>query len=112
MALSADEQKLLDQLEASLRAEDPALARKFDLQPTAPASEPHRRWALAGGCFLAGIGLLVLGMLFNLLVVSVFGFLVMFAGVAIVAVRPRAKTGASQDDMSNDSADHDSLFGR
>jgi len=86
MALSADEQRLLDQLEESLRAEDPDLARK--LETHSDASSP-RRWALVIVCFLAGLALLVVGMLIDFRI-SVLGFLVMFAGVAVAMIRPKA----------------------
>jgi len=85
MALSADEQRLLDQLEESLRAEDPALARKLESHSDAPSP---RRWVLVIACFLVGLALLVVGMLVDF-PISVFGFLVMFAGVAIVLIRPK-----------------------
>jgi len=85
MPLSADEQRLLDQLEASLRAEDPDLASKFDA-PVPPARR-SRRWLLVALCFVAGILLLVVGMLLTTFWISVMGFLVMFAGVAVAMVR-------------------------
>jgi len=85
MALSADEQRLLDQLEESLRAEDPVLARKLETHSEAPSP---RRWVIVIACFLAGLALLVVGMLVDFRI-SVFGFLVMFAGVAVVMIRPK-----------------------
>jgi len=85
MALSADEQRLLDQLEESLRAEDPALARKLE---THSASPSPRHWAIVVACFLAGLALLVVGMLVDFRI-SVLGFLVMFAGVAVALIRPK-----------------------
>jgi len=108
MALSADEQRLLDQLEASLRAEDPALARKFDTHAAPPAK--HRRWLLSGLCFLVGIALLVTGMLLSTFWLPVLGFLVMFAGVAIAMLRPRQP--AQTDESSTDHVDHDWLKGK
>lgn len=94
MALSADEQRLLDQLEESLRAEDPALARKLEGHPD---QLPSRRWAVAALCFVAGVALLVVGMLVNFSL-SVFGFLVMFAGVAVIMIHPsRAGEPAKTD---------------
>jgi len=85
MALSADEQRLLDQLEESLRAEDPAFARKLESHPKMPSA---RRWVIVVVCFLAGLALLVTGMLVDFRI-SVLGFLVMFAGVAVVLIRPK-----------------------
>jgi len=108
MALSADEQRLLDQLEASLRAEDPALARKFDTQAARPVKP--RRWLLAGLCFVCGVALLVLGMLLSTFWLSVLGFLVMFAGVAVVMLRPRPP--AQIDDAATNPVDRDWLKGK
>jgi len=85
MALSADEQRLLDQLEESLRAEDPALARKLETHSETPSP---RHWAIVIACFLVGLALLVVGMLVDFRI-SVLGFLVMFAGVAVVMIRPK-----------------------
>jgi len=85
MALSADEQRLLDQLEESLRAEDPDLARKLETHSESPTP---RRWAIVIACFLAGLALLVVGMLVKF-PISVLGFLVMFAGVAVAMIRPK-----------------------
>jgi len=108
MALSADEQRLLDQLEASLRAEDPALARKFDTQSARPPA--GRRWLASGLCFLAGVALLVTGMLLSTFWLPVLGFLVMFTGVAIQLLRPRSL--AKADEPSTDHIDGDWLKGR
>jgi len=85
MALSADEQRLLDQLEESLRAEDPVLARKLE---THSETSTPRHWAIAIVCFLAGLALLVVGMLV-VFPISVLGFVVMFAGVAVLMIRPK-----------------------
>jgi len=85
MALSADEQRLLDQLEESLRAEDPAFARKLEAHAEAPSP---RRWVIVIACFLAGLALLVVGMLVDFKI-SVLGFVVMFAGVAVAMIRPK-----------------------
>jgi hypothetical protein len=102
MPLSADEQRLLDQLEASLRAEDPDLASKFDAPP--PTTRGPRRWLLAGVCFITGIALLVVGMLLTTFWISVIGFLIMFAGVAVVMIksfRPGDPAPVVPDDASS-----------
>ena len=100
MALSADEQRLLDQLEASLRAEDPGLARKFEVgQPTAPGRRPW--WALIVG-FAVGIVLLAVGMLWWF-PLSVLGFLVMFGGVIFVVIKsPHAAKPTEPQDVDAD----------
>jgi len=84
MALSAEEQRLLDQLEASLRAEDPGLARKFQVGPETATKRP---WWVLWVSILAGIILLVVGMLLLLWPLAIIGFLVMFGGAIFVALK-------------------------
>jgi len=100
MALSADEQKLLDQLEASLRADDPALARKFQVEPDEAAT--RRPWWVLGAGVGLGVVLLALGMLF-LWPLSVVGFLVMFGSVIYVALKPSHPQGAASRPETADS---------
>lgn len=87
MALSADEQRLLDQLEESLRAEDPGLARKFEVKPDEKVADARRPWWALGVGIPLGIVLLALGMFWRW-PLSVLGFLVMFGAVIFVAWRP------------------------
>ena len=80
MALTNAEQKLLDELEATLTAQDPKLASKF--------SQPHRRVhpaKVVGGVvgFLVGLVGLVAGMM-SYWWVSVLGFIVMLASSIVV----------------------------
>lgn len=76
MALSEDEQRLLDQMEAALAAEDPKLANT--LRGTTTRRLHRRRAALAGVGFFIGIGCLIGGMEVHP-AVSVIGFLIMLA---------------------------------
>jgi len=87
MPLSEHEQRLLDQIERALYAEDPKFAstvRGGRLQ------RPSRRRRLQGiAVFVLGLVLLVLGVVIpvkpaDIPVVSVVGFLVMFGGAVIV----------------------------
>jgi len=87
MALTNAEQKLLDELEATLTAQDPKLASKF--------SQPHRRVHPAkavGGVvgFLIGLVGLVAGMM-SYWWVSVVGFIIMLAS-AIIVISAWSKT--------------------
>lgn len=87
MALSPEEQRLLDQLEASLAAEDPKLART--LGSGSRSHLPTRRMTLAVIAFIAGVALLILGMQ-TVWVLSVIGFLVMVVAVVTAfSGRPR-----------------------
>ena len=93
MALSEDEQRLLDQLEAALEAEDPKLANT--LRGTTSRRLHRRRAALAGLGFLAGIAMLVGGMEVHW-ALSVAGFLVMLAAT-VVAVTAWQHVGYDSD---------------
>ena len=89
MALSDEEQRLLEQMEAALAAEDPKLANA--LRGTRRRGVQGRQAALAGVGFFAGIALLIAG-LQTYWWVSVIGFVLMFASVA-VAVTAWRPTG-------------------
>ncbi|MDO5735485.1 MAG: DUF3040 domain-containing protein [Propionibacteriaceae bacterium] len=80
MALSEQERKLLEQLEASLMAEDPKFAQTLS---GAGGVRIHRRRAtLAGVGFVLGLLLLVAGVQIHP-AVSIVGFVVMLAATII-----------------------------
>ena len=79
MALSREEQRRLEELEALLAEDDPQLAHT--LRGTRPSPVTGRRALVGGAGFLAGIGLLVAGMQWHW-TISVAGFLVMLAAAA------------------------------
>ncbi|MFE7565271.1 DUF3040 domain-containing protein [Kitasatospora sp. NPDC057500] len=83
MPLSEHEQRLLDQMERALYAEDPKFASA--LEGTGLRTYTRRRVYLAIGGFVVGIGLLMGGMVVDQIWVSVVGFLVML-GCAVFAV--------------------------
>jgi len=87
MPLSEHEQRLLDQIERALYAEDPKFASTVR---GARMRRPSRRRKLQGiALFVLGVALLLLGVMFPLIklasvpVVSVLGFLVMFFGAVL-----------------------------
>ena len=86
MALTAEEQKLLDQLEASLRDSDPSLAAKF--QPAAAKARRNPKWVvpvcLTGGFVLLAVGMMVFWPL------CIAGFLTLFIGAGFFASRTRS----------------------
>lgn len=90
MALSEDEQRLLDQMEAALEAEDPKLANT--LRGTTTRRLHRRRAAAAGIGFLIGIGCLVGGMQVHP-ALSVVGFLLMLAATVIAITSWRHVSG-------------------
>jgi len=85
MPLSEHEQNLLDQIERALYAEDP----KFASTVRGARLRPSRRRRIQGiSLFVLGVALLVCGMLvppkvFDIPVVSVVGFLMMFFGAVL-----------------------------
>ncbi len=80
MALSEQERKLLEQLEASLMADDPKLADR--LSGSAEVRVHRRRAALAGLGFVIGVAVLIAGVQVHP-AVSVVGFLIMLAAALL-----------------------------
>ncbi|SHI38970.1 Protein of unknown function [Tessaracoccus bendigoensis DSM 12906] len=99
MALSEQERKLLEQLEASLMADDPGLAEK--LSGSTEVRVHRRRAALAGLCFVIGVVVLVAGVTVHP-VVSVVGFLIMLAA-ALLGINSWRRVG---DDGGQPSKPH------
>ncbi|MCC9308782.1 DUF3040 domain-containing protein [Kitasatospora sp. RB6PN24] len=104
MPLSEHEQRLLDQMERALYAEDPKFASA--LEGTGLRTYTRRRVYLAAAGFALGVGLLMGGMIAQpqYIWLSVVGFLVML-GCAVLAVAgwrrhlvvdPGARLGAAQ----------------
>ncbi|RKT56900.1 DUF3040 domain-containing protein [Actinosynnema sp. CS-041913] len=99
MPLSEHEQRLLDQIERALYAEDPKFASTVR---GAKLRKPSRRRRIQGiVLFAVGVALLVTGVMLPKLagipVVSVVGFLVMFFGVLLtVTTLRRGDQGAEE----------------
>jgi hypothetical protein len=99
MPLSEHEQRLLDQIERALYAEDPKFASTVR---GARLRRPSRRRRLYGiVAFLVGVALLVFGVivplkLASIPIVSVLGFLVMFVG-ALLTLTTLTKGGGSAE---------------
>ena len=83
MPLSEHEQRLLEQMERALYAEDPKFASS--LRGRDPRSSFRRRTALAIIGLVVGVVLLMTGLVAQIIVVSVLGFLAML-GSALFAV--------------------------
>ncbi|MGH3821340.1 MAG: DUF3040 domain-containing protein [Pseudonocardiaceae bacterium] len=104
MPLSEHEQRLLDQIERALYAEDPKFAS--NVRGARMRSLSHRRRIQGIALFVLGLLLLVAGIvlpyrLAGVPFISVFGFLVMFAG-AIVAIFSRRPAGDGRCGGSSD----------
>ncbi|MFB6815560.1 DUF3040 domain-containing protein [Streptomyces sp. NPDC056347] len=83
MPLSEHEQRMLEQMERALYAEDPKFATA--LEGSGLRTYTRRRVYQAVAGFLVGIALLMAGMVTTLIWISVVGFLVML-GCAVLAV--------------------------
>lgn len=93
MALSDKEQRLLEQLEAALAAEDPKLAST--LRGTTTRTLHRRRAAIAGLGFVLGLTALIGGMQLSI-IVSVLGFVVMLVATVIAISSWRVVESESQ----------------
>lgn len=93
MALSDEEQRLLDQMEAALAAEDPKLVNA--LRGTGTRRVHRRRAALAGVGFFVGLALLVVGISTHW-VFSILGFVVMVVS-AVTAIYSWPHVGSGND---------------
>ena len=82
MPLSEHEQRLLEQMERALYAEDPKFATA--LRSPSDRRGSRRRSALGVVIALIGAGLLLGGAAWSLVIVGVVGFLVMLAGSFLV----------------------------
>ena len=96
MPLSEHEQRLLEQMERALYAEDPKFASS--LRSAGPRPGSRRKAAVGVLTALVGFGLLITGAATSLIVVGVLGFLAMLVGTFLVVTtmraRPEAETAA------------------
>jgi protein-S-isoprenylcysteine O-methyltransferase Ste14 len=112
MPLSEHEQRLFDQIERALYAEDP----KFASTIRGARLRPSRRRRIQGiALFVLGIALLVCGMLlplkvFEIPVVSVVGFLMMFVGAVLTWAAMRHGDAATGKDGREETKAHRSGF--
>ncbi len=93
MPLSDHEQRMLDQIESALYAEDPKFASS--VRGTGFRAPSARRRLHGGVAFVVGLAMLVCGVAFKATMVtgfpvlSVVGFIVMFGGVVYAITGPR-----------------------
>ncbi len=95
MPLSEEELRLLEQMERALSQEDPKFAST--LRGTSFRRAARRRAILAGVAFAAGIAILMTGVITQLPVVGIAGFVVMLlsATVALASLRGRPSAAAA-----------------
>lgn len=83
MPLSEHEQRLLDQIEQALYAEDPKFASAVRSART--RSRGRRSLVLGAAGVAAGLALVLVGLVANVIVLSVFGFVLLVASAAYAA---------------------------
>lgn len=91
MPLSEHEQRQFEQIEQALRAGDPRFADA--IQAANPRVRYKRRITMAALGFLAGVGLLLAGVVINVIPVAVAGFVVMLACSLWAVTSYRRMTG-------------------
>ena len=94
MPLSEHEQRLLEQMEKALYAEDPKFATSLRSTPGARAA--RGRAALGVLALLAGLGTLIAGVATTVIALGVLGFIVMLVGSVVIysAFQTRAPVAA------------------
>jgi hypothetical protein len=96
--LSEEELRLLEQMERALLQEDPKFAST--LRGTSFRRAARRRAVLAGVVFVVGIGVLMTGVITQLPVVGIIGFVIMLGsatvGLAALRSKPAAHPSTSQ----------------
>ena len=99
MPLSDHEQRMLDQIESALYAEDPKFASS--VRGGGLRAPSARRRLQGAALFVIGLAMLVCGVAFKATMIgsfpilSVIGFLVMFGGVVFAITGPRMAGGRS-----------------
>jgi hypothetical protein len=105
MPLSDHEQRMLDQIESALYAEDPKFASS--VRGGTLRAPSTRRRLQGAGLFVIGLAMLVAGVAFKATmigsfpVLSVVGFVVMFGGVVYAITGPRVARGREKSGPSS-----------
>lgn len=108
MPLSEHEQRLLDEMERELYQHDASFAAKVDRASGQRARSPYQFVVLGSLLALAGIAVLISGVVLKLALIGVLGFIVMFAGVVLAFTRPKR---TSHQDATNPASDHSTSHG-
>ncbi|HEU5270526.1 MAG TPA: DUF3040 domain-containing protein [Jatrophihabitans sp.] len=109
MPLSEHEQRLLDQIEQALYAEDPKFASS--VRSARPRSRVRMMLALSAVGVLLGLAVVLIGLTQNLIVVGVLGF-VLIVGSCVAAASalrgPRQSTAAAISSTTSNAASRQS----
>lgn len=103
MPLSEHEQRMLDEIESALYAEDPKFVSSVSKQRVGRPNA-RRQWQ-AALLLLVGLALLISGLMINvsigdLKIVSLIGFFVMFAGGLLLLLSPRSGAPSGRKDRA------------
>ena len=93
MPLSKHEQRQLEQIEQALRADDPQFADA--VAAADPRMHYKRRVIAAAPGFVIGVGLLLAGVVINVILIAVAGFVVMLACSLWAVTSYRRMTGST-----------------
>jgi Protein of unknown function (DUF3040) len=98
--LSDHEQRLLDEIEQALYAEDPKFAAS--VRSARRRSRTRRTIVLCVLGTIVGLGLVLVGLVSQIIALSVVGFVLVVgsAGYAVQVLRGRDRAGATPDDVS------------
>ncbi|MGN6299466.1 MAG: DUF3040 domain-containing protein [Angustibacter sp.] len=91
MPLSEHEQRVLEQMEHAIQAEDPKFATA--MRGRTPRARQRRRILLGSIGVVIGLVLVVLGVARSVVPLAVAGFVLMLAAGALAATPPRKATG-------------------
>ena len=95
MPLSEEEQRLLEQMEQALAADDPKFAST--LRGSALAARGRRQALIAAGAFVVGVVVLMVGAVTQTTLVAVGGFVIMLGSAYFFAVAwRRAQAGDAE----------------
>jgi hypothetical protein len=100
MPLSEHEQRLLEQMERALYAEDPSFASSLRSTRGGRASRGHA--ALGVLAVLAGLGLLIAGVATTVIALGVVGFVAMLIGCVLVYAAFRGGPAPAEEQGSTD----------
>lgn len=103
MPLSDHEQRVLDELERQLYADDPSLASQLST-PRGPA--PVRRIVLGAAMMLAGLAVVLVGVSTHLVVVGVLGAVLLGGGILVLTSRRASASRAPGAPAAGDGGPH------
>ncbi|MGZ5399001.1 MAG: DUF3040 domain-containing protein [Nocardioides sp.] len=102
MGLSAEELRLLEQMERALVEEDPKFAST--LRGTSLRSIARRRAIIAGVAFVVGVAVMMTGVVAPMIPVGIVGFLIMLASatIGLTALRGQRASGPTSASASDE----------